>query len=62
MIIQQNDQYGIYIIQAKEYLYNDSWLVIYGLQVTEAKTIQYAIEEFNNCLEHALACEGVEYD
>jgi len=59
MIIQQNEKYGIYIISAPDYKNVTRYLVIYGLQVDKAGSLQGAIRLFNSALEHAILCEEV---
>ena len=57
MIIQSNDRFGVYLHAAKDYQGFENYLVIYGLQVKDFGSIRQALEEFSQCVEHALQCE-----
>ena len=51
----------VLMTRAKNYKGNYEYAVIYGLQISTHRTdIVSAIKDFNDCVNHALNCEGVE--
>ena len=62
MIISESKEYDVILKVSKDYKGHNVYMVVYGLQVktfTGYSGFNDAFEEYNNCLGHAVACEGI---
>lgn len=51
-IITISEEMGLIYYTAKDYKYNDVFVVVYGLQVKQFHDREKAQNEFKNCLNH----------
>lgn len=51
-IITMSEEMGLIYYTAKDYKYNDVFVVVYGLQVKQFHDQEKAQQEFKNCLNH----------
>ena len=51
-IITMSEEMGLIYYTAKDYKYDDVFVVVYGLQVTQFYDQEKAQQEFRNCLDH----------
>ena len=56
--IIQSDYFDIDVTASKDYKGQYVYLVRYGLQVSEYDSLGIAMQGFNDCLQHAVECEG----
>lgn len=57
MIIQQSEAYNVYMFKDSDYKYRTVYTVKYGLQVEKFETLQQAMNNYANCLQHAVTCD-----
>ena len=51
-IITMSEEMGLIYYTAKDYKYDDVFVVVYGLQVNQFYDQEKAQQEFRNCLDH----------
>ena len=51
-IVTMSEEMGLIYYTAKDYKYNDVFVVVYGLQVKQFYDREQAQQEFRNCLDH----------
>ena len=58
-LIIDSKRFDICVVGAKDYKNVERYIIRYGLEVYKRDTLLEAMEEFNNCLNHAMQCEGL---
>ena len=56
--IIQSDYFDIDVTASKDYKGQYVYVVRYSLQVTKYDSLKSAMQCFDDCLDHAMACEG----
>jgi len=59
MIISESHEYDVTLKVSKDYKQSNIYMVIYGLQVKQFQEFDHALDEYNNCLKHAIGCNGI---
>lgn len=56
--VLESQRFNIDMTASRDFKGIERYIVRYGLQTTLKDDMLEATEEFNNCLKHALRCEG----
>lgn len=59
-IIIDAPRFDICVTESLDYKREPRYLVRYGLEAKRRDTLAAAMREFHDCLQHALACEGID--
>lgn len=57
-ILEKSENLGLLMYQVKDYLYNDVFVVCYGLYFKQHTDKAVAYKHWLGCIKHALQCEG----